>query len=245
MVKKVQIKIGKYLRRQIPNRQPFALAGRKQALARRQAVPVGTPPFNVAVLLRIVEHHLFHQFQNQQLIRLMIARQNKLAQIFIKQALVNAHEKRLNIHLQNITVFGVVARTFADKTGHPPDSVLGSFSVAAAVAVLNKRSFKQMVKLADNQMMNYAVAKIGGKNLTLHRFGYNKGNRAPGHVSSVIDVFPKLYQLLFKIDFKSQGVCGAALVAPAFQISGKQLVQTHVSALHAAKQIQLHIHISS
>lgn len=180
MVKKVQIKIGKYLRRQIPNRQPFALAGRKQALARRQAVPVGTPPFNVAVLLRIVEHHLFHQFQNQQLIRLMIARQNKLAQIFIKQALVNAHEKRLNIHLQNITVFGVVARTFADKTGHPPDSVLGSFSVAAAVAVLNKRGFKQMVKLADNQMMNYAVAKIGGKNLTLHRFGYNKGNRAPG-----------------------------------------------------------------
>ena len=191
LVKEIKIKIGKNLRSQITDRQPLPLCHRKQAFRLRQPFPVAAAALDIAVVLRVVENHLINQLNQQQTVRFVIILQHKFAQFPKQDSLVNAHKKRLYVHLQDITVFGIILRTKADKFGNPVNPVLGSFSLPTAVTVINKLRLKQMVQLINNQMMYDSVAEIGGKYFPLHRLADNKGDRSSRHIAPVVDIAPQ------------------------------------------------------
>ena len=108
MVKTVEIIIGKKLRRQIADGQTFALGHMKKALARGQAVPVGTLPFDKTVFLRTVENGFINQLFQQSLVAPVIFFIHQRLKLFIEDILVHAHKERLNIHFKDIAVPGII-----------------------------------------------------------------------------------------------------------------------------------------
>ena len=104
--------------------------------------------------------------------------------------------------------------------------------------------------------MNNPVPKISGKNLTLNRIFYNKGNGTADFVCAGIYFLPEAYQLLLKIQFKSQSINRPPLGFATFVICFEDIFKRYLPRQHLAgifKKIRLlhnkfpkpHKHIAS
>ncbi len=118
----------------------------------------------------------------------------------------------------------VVSRTGTDKIVKPLYSAGSAFSFPAAVAIVNKQSFKNRADVIINEVMDYPVPEIGGENFSLHRLENYKTDTWTNFICSIFYFLVKLKQFTLVIYFKVQDVNGVSFVLACVKIGLKQIV---------------------
>lgn len=114
--------------------------------------------------------------QEQLLVGGMIIGLHKSLHALIEQLLVDAHEERLDVEFHHPAVLRITMAALPDHLLHPLLSIEGTLATATTVTVVDEVLLHQCLQLVDDEMMNDAIPKLGGKHLSAYWLGYHKGD---------------------------------------------------------------------
>jgi hypothetical protein len=225
MIETVQVKIGEDLARQVPYREATARRRMEQALIPGKIVPGISWTFYYTVASRIAIDDLPAEIDEDIPVIAFIAGEEEGSELVEEKPPIDMHEEAPDIQLEDIAILRVVAGATAYATIDSLYAEMGTLSVAAGIAVVDKLLFEERLYFIDEEVMDYTVAEVGGENLPLHRLFHDEVNGSPGEIAPVVDSRVQLDQIRLEVRFESQSVYGAALVAPAIEIGLEELVK--------------------
>ena len=221
VIQRVEIEVGEDLAGQVPDRK--AAPGRRveKALLSRQAVPVIAVPADSAVVRRVAEYHGPAQVNEEFAILAMVPRPQERSEPVEQELSVDAHEEALDVELQNVGIAGVVVRTAPDEPVDPLYSQVASLADPARVAIEDELVLEEVVDLVDDEVMNDAVAELGGEDLAFHRLVDDESERGAGCVGPCIDLFAQAQEVLLVVNLERGRVRCTSLV-PAATLVGRE-----------------------
>jgi hypothetical protein len=100
---------------------------------------------------------------------------------------------------------------------------MGTFLLAATVTVVNKVFFKYRGDMVKNVMVDYTVAKVGGKYFAFYRLINNEADALLRLVIPRNNLITQFQKVAFVLNFKFEGVDCVALVAAGIVVGLKQI----------------------
>lgn len=190
LVEHIEIHIAEQLRCEVANRQSATLGRMEKALVVRQIVPVGgftlytTADKRVKhnnlgckILDKINVNHFAPPFAPVLRHSVQSHTVNRCHTNVEQTAAVDVHKITANVHLHHIAWHSETLTFLADMAFEPPNAVMSAAPLYATVGVVNESALKHFVHIVVVQVVNNAVAEIGGKNLALLGVGDNEAGR--------------------------------------------------------------------
>jgi len=95
----------------------------------------------------------------------------------IKQDIfVDVHKKSFDIKFENPTSIGIILRTRFDEVLYSLYTKVCSFPYPATITVIDKMTIEKFINVIVDQVMNYSITEIGGKNFPLNGIFDDKAN---------------------------------------------------------------------
>jgi len=95
----------------------------------------------------------------------------------IKQDIfVDVHKKSFDIKFENPTSIGIILRTRFDEVLYSLYTKVCSFPYPATITIVDEMIIKKFVDVIVDQVMNYSITEIGGKNFPLNGIFDDKAN---------------------------------------------------------------------
>lgn len=114
---------------------------------------------------------------------------------------------------------GAVIAHLAHKFLEPFYRCMVSLPFAACIAVMDEATFPFWFQVADEEVMDDAVAEIGGEDLSELRAFRDKAGRRKGAVGAGFQLLLQSDEVSLGLELKLQGATAAALTPAAAQVS--------------------------
>lgn len=79
-----------------------------------------------------------------------------------------------NVHLHHIAGHGIVLAFFPDVFCESPNAIMCASVLDTAIAVVNKSTFIQLMRVIVIKVMHDAVTKVGSKHFSYFRIVYDE-----------------------------------------------------------------------
>lgn len=224
MIELVQIDVAKELAGQIADGKAFVFLGKEQAFGFGQAHPIFAFAFHAAVSGRVVEYDDTEKIEHESNVKGRVFYFPQPPFDFLIQNIpVHGHEIAFDVQLQDPAIFLIVFRGCADEMADPPDAERRAFPQAAGVAVAEEMFFKKRVDVIENQMVDDAIAKIGGKDLPPDGLFGDETSAGTDRVGAPLYLVKKREQVFFVVQFELEGVDGFSFVLPGVIIGPEEV----------------------
>ncbi len=216
LVEHIEIHIAEKLRGKVANRQSATLGRMEQTLVVRKVVPIGRVALDTTVFQRIEHNNLGCKVLDKinvnhfappfaPVLRHAVPRHpvNAFVANTKQTAAVNVHKITANVHLHHIAWNGKALAFLADMAFEPPNAVMSAAPLYATVGVVNESALKHFVHIVVVQVVNNAVAEIGGKNFALLGVGDYEAGRWARHVFARKKFIAEFVEIALKVCFET------------------------------------------
>ncbi len=136
----------------------------------------------------------------------------------VEDLLVDGHEKRPDVQVHEKCVAGAVVARLAHKFLESSYSRVISLAFAAGIAVVDEAPFPSGLQVPDEEVMDDAVAEMGGEDLPGFRALRDKAGRRKGAVGAGFQLLLQFDEVSLGLELKLQGATAAAFALAAVHV---------------------------
>ena len=150
----------------------------EQAFVIRQSISVRCISFDDTVLNRIMKNNLINKFYKKSIVydKFLFLGIEKHLDSIKQDIFVDVHKKSFDIKFENPTSIGIILRTRFDEVLYSLYTKVCSFPYPATITIVDEMIIKKFVDVIVDQVMNYSITEIGGKNFPLNGIFDDKAN---------------------------------------------------------------------
>ena len=150
----------------------------EQAFVIRQSISVRCISFDDTVLNRIMKNNLINKFYKKSIVydKFLFLGIEKHLDSIKQDIFVDVHKKSFDIKFENPTSIGIILRTRFDEVLYSLYTKVCSFPYPATITVIDKMTIEKFINVIVDQVMNYSITEISGKNFPLNGIFDDKAN---------------------------------------------------------------------
>ena len=150
----------------------------EQAFVIRQSISVRCISFDDTVLNRIMKNNLINKFYKKSIVydKFLFLGIEKHLDSIKQDIFVDVHKKSFDIKFENPTSIGIILRTRFDEVLYSLYTKVCSFPYPATITIVDEMIIKKFVDVIVDQVMNYSITEISGKNFPLNGIFDDKAN---------------------------------------------------------------------